>query len=308
MNSIITTSNNNLIEVSSLSDLYTQWITYIDVSEQTRKTYEKALKQFFIYLSDNNISNPNRQDVLNYKEYLQANRKATTTQTYIIALRQFFDFCELNGLYENIAKNIKGAKINKGFKKDYLTKSQIKTMLDKIDRDTLEGARDYAIISLMLTTGLRTIEISRAELDDIKPLGDDIVLYIQGKGKEDKVDCVKIAPVVMDAIKTYRKMLNSNSKYVFVCHSNKNKGGQLTTRSISRIVSKYLQLADLKNDRLTAHSMRHTAITQMLLNGATLEEAKQVARHSNINTTLIYNHAIERAKNNSEINLATAIL
>ena len=54
--------------------------------------------------------------------------------------------------------------------------------------------------------------------------------------------------------------------------------------------------------------MRHTAITQMLLNGATLEEAKQVARHSNINTTLIYNHAIERAKNNSEINLATAIL
>ena len=307
-NTIVELSRNEIKANDSLQGMYSQWISYIDVTEQTRKTYEKALKQFFLYLGNNGISNPTRQDILDYKAHLLETRKATTTQMYIIALRQFFDFCEINGLYENIAKNIKGAKVQKGFKKDYLTKAQIKDLLANTNTDTTEGARDYAILCLMLTTGIRTIEVVRAKTEDIKPLGNDIVLYLQGKGRQDKTECVKVAPVVLEAIKKYRTMLEADSEYLFVSLSNKNKGGQLTTRSISRIVSKYLQLANLKSDRLTAHSMRHTAITQMLLNGATLEEARQVARHSNINTTLIYNHAIERANNNSEIALAEAIL
>ena len=64
---------------------------------------------------------------------------------------------------------------------------------------------------------------------------------------------------------------------------------------------------DLKSDRLTAHSLRHTAATLNLLNGGTVEETKQLLGHANINTTLIYSHALERAKNDSENRIAKAI-
>jgi integrase/recombinase XerC len=81
----------------------------------------------------------------------------------------------------------------------------------------------------------------------------------------------------------------------------------MTTRSISRIVKDRLIEAGFDSDRLTAHSLRHTAATLNLLNGGTVEETKQLLRHSNINTTLIYSHALERAKNDSENRIARAI-
>ena len=65
--------------------------------------------------------------------------------------------------------------------------------------------------------------------------------------------------------------------------------------------------AGLKSDRLTAHSLRHTTATLNLLNGGTPEETMQLLRHSNLNTTLIYSHTIERANNKSEERVAKAI-
>ena len=70
----------------------------------------------------------------------------------------------------------------------------------------------------------------------------------------------------------------------------------MTTRSVSRVVKEYLRKANLDDARLTAHSLRHTAITLSLLGGATPQEAKVMARHADINTTLIYAHNINRIK------------
>jgi integrase/recombinase XerC len=82
----------------------------------------------------------------------------------------------------------------------------------------------------------------------------------------------------------------------------------MTTRSISRIVKENMAGADLISDRLTAHSLRHTTATLNLLNGGTPEETRQLLRHANINTTMIYRHALERANNNSESRIVKAIL
>ena len=81
----------------------------------------------------------------------------------------------------------------------------------------------------------------------------------------------------------------------------------MTTRSISRIAKNSLISADLNRERLTAHSLRHTTATLNLMNGATLEETQQLLRHSNINTTLIYVHSLERAKNESENRIANVL-
>ena len=71
----------------------------------------------------------------------------------------------------------------------------------------------------------------------------------------------------------------------------------MTTRSVSRIVKGYLQGAGLDSDRLTAHSLRHTAVTLALLADKDITEVKGFARHENIETTLIYAHHQEKAKN-----------
>jgi len=75
------------------------------------------------------------------------------------------------------------AKIGREHKKDYLTADQVREVLSTVEQNTLQGMRDYAILVLMLTCGLRTIEVSRANIGDLRVLGDNTVLYIQGKGK-----------------------------------------------------------------------------------------------------------------------------
>ena len=81
----------------------------------------------------------------------------------------------------------------------------------------------------------------------------------------------------------------------------------MSTSITGRIVKNRLRACGLDSDRLTAHSLRHTGITLALLHGSTLAEAQQMARHSSINTTMIYNHAIERANNQSEERTTAAI-
>lgn len=290
------------------TELLQRFLNYIDASEKTVQTYTRALKQFFKYLYEHNITQPQREDVLSFRDHLkEKGRKPTTIKSYIVAVRLFFQWTSQEGFYPNIADKIKGAKLDQAHKKDYLTTDQVKDVLNHIDVSTVTGARDYGIIALMVTGGLRTIEVSRADMNDIRNVGDSPALYIQGKGRDEKTEYVKIPLQVFKAIGRYREVLEEQYDVLFTSTSNNNKGQRLTTRSISGIVKKRLKEAGYMSDRLTAHSLRHTAGTLNLMNGGSLEETQQLLRHSNINTTMIYLHHMERAKNQSEKRIADAL-
>ena len=134
-------------------------------------------------------------------------------------------------------------------------------------------------------------------------------LVIKKKGHEEKADYVKLAEPVEEAIRAYLKARGeTDPKAALFCSiANRNSSERMTTRSISRVCKENLVAVGLESDRLTAHSLRHTAATLNLLNGATVEETQQLLGHSNINTTLIYSHALDRARNNSEKRIAKAI-
>lgn len=291
------------------ADLFKQWALYIDAKPRTIETYTKSLKQFFIYMAENGIRNPQRADIVAYRDFLKLDHKPTTVQSYLASVKLFFQWTESEGLYPNIANRVKGAKLDTEHKKDYLTTKQVGKLLAGVDRSTLKGKRDYAILSLMVTTGLRTISITRADIGDIRTAGDDTALYYQGKGHEEKADYVKLAEPVEEAIRDYLKARGETDLKapLFSSTANRNSGGRMTTKSISRLCKESLIAVGLESDRLTAHSLRHTCATLNLLNGATVEETKQLLGHQNINTTLIYSHALERAKNNSEKRIAKAI-
>lgn len=289
-------------------DMFHSFMQYIDVKDKSLETYTRSLKQFFNYITVNGITEPTRQDIVQYRETLKADKQPATVQLYMIAVKQFFKWTDKAGIYPNIADNVKGVSVSKGMKKDYLTTGQVKDVLSRIDTETVKGKRDYAIIALMVTCGLRDIEVSRANIADLRTRQNSTVLYIQGKGKDDRESFVVVPDSLETVIRDYLKARGGNSKALFTSNSNHGKGDRLTTRSISRIVKTAMINAGLDSDRLTAHSLRHTAVTQALIAGQTLQEVQQFARHSNINTTLIYAHNLENEKNECSGKLANMFL
>ncbi|HPS61361.1 MAG TPA: tyrosine-type recombinase/integrase [Candidatus Cloacimonas sp.] len=310
MNALTTAAANQLQAQQGITaDLFNRFINYIDGSPKTVETYRRALKQFITWLQAAGITQPARSDILAYREQLKATHKPSTTQAYITAVRLFFAWLEQEGLYNNIADHIKGAKLDREHKKDALTTAQIKDILNSIDTKDTQGRRDYAILALAVTGGLRTIELQRANIGDIRAAGDNTVLYIQGKGREEKTEYIKLPAPVEKAIRAYLKARGKApaTDPLFTSASDRNNGGRLTTKSISRLIKSRFIAAGYNSEMLTAHSLRHTAGTLNLLNGGSLEETQQLLRHSNINTTMIYLHHIDRAKNQSEERIAGAI-
>lgn len=291
------------------AELYTRFIAFLDVKPKTARTYASDIRQFALYLDSNGIKQPQRADIITYREELKESCKPSTVQNYITAIRLFFKWTATEGLYPNIAEHIKGAKIGKDHKKDALTIRQVKAVLAAVDRSTLQGKRDYAILSVMVTGGLRDIELHRANIEDLRTLGESTVLYIQGKGQDEKADYIKIMPEVEAAIRDYLTARGhaDGQQPLFISLSNNSAGQRLSDRSISGTAKKYLLAAGYDSDRLTAHSLRHTAVTLALIGGATLQEAQQFARHSNISTTQIYAHNLERANNKCEEIIAGSI-
>lgn len=293
----------------ALETLGKQFIAYLDAKPQSVATYRASIHRLFNYMATAGITNPTRADILAYRENLKQNYKPATVSLHITAARLFFRWTAQQGLYPDIADHIKGTKLEQGFKKDYLTPEQVKAILSRINHSSTTGKRDFAIMSLMITGGLRCIEVARANIEDIRTAGGFPVLYIQGKGKDDKGEYVKLSPAVEMAIRQYltaRGETNGKAP-LFTSESNSSKDNRLTTRSISRIVKQRMQTAGYDSERLTAHSLRHTAATLNLLAGGTEKETQQLLRHKNINTTMIYSHDLERAKNNSENRIAAAI-
>lgn len=310
MEALAIRQDNTLQSEATISEaLYLRFLEYLDASPKTVDTYSKAIRQLLRFLAERGITQPRREDIIAFRDYLKEGHKPTTVQNYIIAVRLFFQWLGQEGIYPDVAQHIKGAKLTKEHKKDYLTSSQVKAVLKKIDRKTPQGRRDYAIFSLMVTGGLRDIEVHRANIEDLRTLGDSTVLYLQGKGREERAEYVKVPPQVEKAIRASLADRESTDGKLplFISLSNNSFGDRISTRSISGLVKTSLRSAGYDSDRLTAHSLRHTAVTLSLLGGNSLQEVQQFARHANISTTQIYAHNLDRASNKCESTIAKAI-
>jgi len=298
----------------NIQDLVVGFLKSLDVRESSKQTYKRQLGEFLLWAKMKELLGPSREDIIAYKDHLQNTKElsAFTVSGYLTAVKKFFEWLESMKIYPNIAKGVKGPKKRRGFRKDCLTLEQVKVLLKAIDRNTLGGKRDYAMLNLMIRTGLRTIEVARANREDICRQSGETVLFIHGKGRDGKDEMVVLTESALGPIQDYlaerkqlKKGIPGNRDPIFASHSTKNRGKRLTTKSVSRIVKTRLRDIDLDDPRLTAHSLRHTAVTFSLLGGATPQEAKSMARHSDINTTLVYAHNINRIKQAPEKKIDT---
>ena len=198
-NTEITQCNNNI------GELLNRFVQYVDVSPVTVKSYVSGVRVFLQYLSENDIHTPTRETILLFKKHLTANKSNGTIATYLSALRRFFSWCASEGLYPNITDGIKSPKIDARHKKDAFTANQLKSIIGGINRNSLKGKRDYALFCLISATGLRTVEVVRANVSDIRNVGGADCLFIQGKGRSSKSEFVKLSGIFASTRERWRE-------------------------------------------------------------------------------------------------------
>lgn len=285
-------------------DIAEDFLASLDVAESSKGTYTRSLRQFIGWLDETGRQSLQleREDILAYKRELIEELSAYTVNQYLTAVRKLYQWLESQKIYPDITRGISGVKKPDGFRKSVLTREQLREAVDAIDTETLVGKRDCAIFNLMARTGLRDIEVSRALVEDIRLESGEAVLYIQGKGKASKDKYVVLMPETLQPIRDYLQARGDvdKSEPLFCSHSDRNGGDSLTTRSISRLVKKAFRRIGLDDDRITAHSLRHTAITLSIKGGASLHQAQAMARHKSPETTMVYFHNLKRIEEAAE--------
>ena len=319
-------------------DLLNSYVAYLDRGENTTRSYLVCLRQFAAYLAFRGIDKPTRETVIQYRDYLLSEHdaiqieaaapywsyqtenahkvritcKPATVQLYLTALKQFFAWTEDNGLYPNITKNVKAPKVSRNHKKEALTPAdvaKIETMLKERIRSAgnhrkeEQARRMLAIFQLEVVAGLRNIEISRARIRDLEVINNQAYLYVWGKGQDAPEERIPLAPGVYETIRDYLQIRfdKAPNAPLFPATGNRSGGQAIAPRTISTMIKNILKAAGYDSERITAHSLRHTAATTAMQLTGDIYKTQKYLRHANPATTEIYLHV-----NDDKANAETA--
>lgn len=320
MNEIIMTSPAAAIQPAqpALSFIFDRFAATLDVQDITIESYSVALSCFMDWTQQNCQGFPTREDMLNYKTWLASPHPrrtaagkgeiirftADTQNRYMRAVKRFFSWAVDEKLCQvNPAASVKGAKIRRdNTKRNAFEKEEFLHLLNSIDRSTDKGKRDYAIILLTATAGLRCIEIQRATIGNLEMLAGNHVLYVQGKGHTEADDYQKIVPAAYNAIMEYLATRKHTSKdaALFASVGNRSREQAMTEPAISACIKERIRAAGFDSHKYTLHSLRHSAVTFSLKAGATIQEAQALARHASPETTMIYSHNLKKQETHTE--------
>ena len=289
----------------SIVEAVEAFLSECDIRVNSKNVYRRGLHYFFKWVESTGrvISELTRADILAFKETLLQTHSNLTIAGYMVALRRFYEWAEGNKLYPNIARGVKSPKRKNAYLKEHLRENQIHQLLQHYENNP----RDYAIVNLLLRTGLRCVEVIRLNVEDIAYKGGQRILKVWGKGRDERDNFVVLTDKAYQPIKTYLDTRGSTTlkEPLFISTSNRNLYGRLTTRTISKICKEGFRAIGLDAHEYTAHSLRHTTAVMLLKNG-TLNDVQSVLRHASPATSQIYTKSIEeelRLANPSEMKL-----
>ena len=280
-----------------INEIIKEYLGDSDISQASNQTYKRTLSVFVNWAVQNgDIKNLNGADIIRFKAYLiNSNKSELTIDSYIKVLKLFFNYCKDKGYIDtNIAQSIHRPKRFKGHRKGHLTTEQVNRILS-FKPESLIELRNYAIINLMVRTGLRCIEVSRLNVEDFITDASGSSLRIQRKGHISKDTIIGITYKSQLPIENYLVMRGefSMSDPLFCNLSHHIKSFRLTSAEVGRIVTNELIRSKLKSKQITPHSLRHTAAVRSLIEGATVYDVCKMLGHVSIETTQIYLSSIE---------------
>lgn len=272
-----------------------------NVSEHTLRNYASDLGQFYDFLSPVAPDGTRRRveihdvDHLTIREWLaelhNLNKKKTSVARKLASLRTFFQFLVREELLEaNPAKLVSTPRIERNLP-THLSVEDVIRFIETPDIETDLGKRDSAILEFLYATGLRVSELVKMNLKDVD-FSNKLVRVLGKRRKQRIVPFNELALQKVYAYLTIRKNFLDNTppeeredQAVFLNY----QGTRITTRSVGRMVDKYIKLcADIHD--ISPHSLRHSFATHLLDSGADLRHIQELLGHARLSTTQIYTH------------------
>ena len=311
----VAVENTSLVE-SNCDDLISRWVNFVDRTPATAKAYTVAVKRFYSYLKDNNVTNPTRQDIINYRDEMTASLKPASVKLNLNAVKLFFKWLASEGFIPaDISANIHTPRLdNSVHNRDALSATDASAVLAAMSTDDSEKSlRDKCIMTLMFCCGLRSVEVTRLDVADVEKRGKKYCLRIWGKARSGKLDSVVLPKKCYELIQKYLSVRNLRGKIdkkapLFVSTSNRCTNARLETQSISRLAKAALRNAGYDSERLTCHSCRHTFANVALNAGVSLRDIQKTLRHMSSATTEIYLHDMAILNNASTTRVCDTIL
>jgi len=261
----------------------------LDISESSRKDYQYRIRMFSDFIESNGL-NPNT--FIQFKQLLKSRTdySISTKNKYLNSARVFLKELNRRGsLPMDITQNVKQFTQNKKHKMDGLNTDEVNSLSSSIRGldQTPNTSRLKAILSLLIYQGLRQIEVSRLDVDDLDLNAKKA--FICGKGRDDK-ELIHLHPDTVRILKDYMQKNRISSGPLFQSQAHNYRGERLTTRAIREIVSSHLNSIGIEK---TVHGCRHYFTTQLVkeFKGDLLKVAK-LTRHKNLEMLQVYNDEI----------------
>lgn len=299
---------------------FVAWLHYAGVQQPTRAdviAYRDYLltEHDAIELAPGTAAGYRRRTDNTGRPYKIACKPGTVAQ-YLRSVGQLFKWTAANGLYPDIAANIHAPKVTHDtHKKEALQPADVFTIEQSIaagaerksktaaeaekdtagrmERATEQGKRLFAMYLLAVNAGLRTVELSRANVKDLEIKNGNACLYVWGKGHSEPDAKKPLAGPVYEALQDYlnsRTDKPTGSSPLFVATGNRSGGKRIEARTIGQMLKRAMIEAGYNSERITAHSLRHTAGTNVMEITGDLYAAQRYMRHNNPATTEIYLH------------------
>jgi len=261
-------------------------------SEFTIVAYKKDLQQFVGYLASkekNDARDVVKEDISSFiNKLLQENYTKKSASRKLNSIRTFFRYLKNEGVInQNPSLDVLHPKYNLAPPR-ILSEMEYRALRDA----TKEDARTYALVELLLQTGIKIGELVNLRLDDIK----DDSLYVRpyGKCKDREVPLNKAAKKAVSAYLKFREKINTSSDFLFVTRT----GKPILIRNVRQVIMRYFNEVGINN--ATVNDLRNTFIAHQLMNGASLEYIAKVVGHRRLSSTERYLSLIKEVDKKKE--------
>jgi integrase/recombinase XerD len=303
----VTTTATPVLDADNLIKVFTHFLTF-DVADgaasaETIIAYWSQVKAYLNWCQQQAVdpATANRETIKVYRHYLVQHKYGRNTIALkLAAVRRFYDAAiEYGLLIYNPAHGIKPPRSSTHPAETitYLEQDEANRLLQGIDNsDELKLVRDRLLLGLMTIEGTRTV--------DIKRLGKEVGLKLDGKRRVRTIPLTPELAKLLDVYLTLRRAAGFSvtlTDPLFISFGHQCCGERLSRRGMRYLVDHYLNAVDLKHQpgrKISAHSLRHTAGTLAVQNGASLRQVQDLLGHADLRTTAIYTHVGDKWKNN----------
>ena len=261
-----------------------------NASPHTIAAYERDLRQVAAYLKEREVRWDKAGNVILrgfLAELHEKKRRKSTVGRKLAALRSFYDFClRKKWIAENPAKILATPRQEKRVP-SFLSEDETTELLDLPRSTEPLDIRDKAILELFYATGIRVSELVGIEPADIH--FSERLVRVRGKGKKERI--VPFGTKAREALEAYRRVRpglatgGDGGEAFFLNY----RGGRLTTRSVQRMVHKYIRRTAVAR-KISPHSLRHSFASHLLGRGADLRVIQELLGHASLATTQKYTH------------------